>query len=79
MQIEEGILQFDGNGRQTLVYFRPPPAALLWRYPKLWVHLRDGRVEEVYAKRNDEAVYILNAHRSFEGKLFRETFPSSKR
>ena len=77
MQVEERNPQFYGNGRQTLVYFRGLP--LWWRYPRLWVHLRDGHVEEVYAKRNDEAVYVLNADGSFEGKLFRETFPSSKR
>lgn len=78
MQVEEGIPEFDGKGRQTLVYFRRMPP-LLWRHPKLWVHLRHGRVEEVYAKRDDEAIYFLDADGSFEGKLFRETFPSSQR
>jgi len=77
LQVEERNPQFYGNGRQTLVYFRGLPP--WWRYPKLWVHLRDGHVEEVYAKRNDEAVYVLNADGSFEGKLFRQTFPSSQR
>jgi hypothetical protein len=77
LQIEDRNPPFYGNGRQTFVYFRG--LTLLWRYPKLWVHLRDGHVEEVYAKQNDEAVYVLNADGSFEGKLFSETFRSSKR
>jgi hypothetical protein len=40
-----------GEGHVVLIYFR----RMRWvtRYPMLWVHLRDGHVNEIYAKRHD--------------------------
>jgi hypothetical protein len=63
----------------TLVYFRrlPPPLA----YPMLWVHLRDGKVAEVYAKRHglfdSWGVYGRSAARQWETAEFLSTFPAS--
>lgn len=61
----------------TLTYSRPAYFAK-W-YPMLWVHLRDGKVDHVYAKRyvdwgtDDLAVYISADHR-WESELFEPTF-----
>jgi hypothetical protein len=56
------------------------PAGGYW-YPMLWVHLRDGRVNEVYAKRyegwDDASVYSLTSERRWESPHFGETFPPS--
>jgi hypothetical protein len=39
------------EGHVVLIYFR----RIKWatHYPMLWVHLRDGHVDEIYAKRHD--------------------------
>lgn len=51
-------------------------------HPMLWVHLRDGRVREVYAKRygswildDDIGIYVLNAERRWESPVFERVFP----
>jgi hypothetical protein len=50
------------------------------RYPMLWVHLKGGRVTEVYAKRyiwwgtDDEGVYGLSDQGQWEGQAFETTF-----
>ncbi len=50
-------------------------------HPMLWVHLRDGRVREVYAKRygswidDDIGIYVLNADRRWESPVFERLFP----
>ncbi len=62
----------------TLTYSRPVPFAR-W-YPMLWVHLREGRVISVYAKRyilwgiDDIGVYGLGAEGRWEGTEFQATF-----
>jgi hypothetical protein len=64
---------------EVMVYFRrlPPPL----KYPMLWVHLRDGKVSEVYAKRHDIfdswGVYGLTASRKWEAPEFTAIFPIS--
>lgn len=63
----------------TLTYSKPVFLAR-W-YPMLWVHLRDGRVIEVYAKRyigwgtDDVVVYWLGEDGYWEAELFKQTFP----
>ena len=67
-----------GRGVRTLNYARAVPGAR-W-YPMLWVHLREGRVSEVYAKKyvwwgkDDEGVYILNDAGQSETREFERTF-----
>ena len=64
----------------TLTYSRHTMAA---RYhPMLWVHLREGKVREVYAKRyglwildDDIGIYGLSADRRWESPIFEEMFP----
>ena len=62
----------------TLTYSKPAYFAK-W-YPMLWVHLRDGKVLEVYAKRyidwgtDDVAVYGTG-NGQWETDLFEQTFP----
>ena len=52
----------DPNGNHvTLTYSRPVRG--VWSYPMLWIHLRSGRVDEIYAKRyfmfgaDDQGIY----------------------
>jgi hypothetical protein len=74
-----GAIGSDGTSSgEVMVYFRrlPPPL----RCPMLWVHLRDGKVSEVYAKRHDIfdswGVYGLTVDRRWETPEFLTTFPT---
>ena len=64
----------------TLTYSKP--AYFAKRYPMLWVHLRNDKVDDVYAKRyevwgvGDVGVYGTGNDRQFETELFEQTFPS---
>jgi hypothetical protein len=66
-------------GVNTLEYARPVRRAR-W-YPILWVHLKAGRVSEVYAKRyiwwgsDDYGVYSLSSTGYSERPEFETTFP----
>jgi hypothetical protein len=67
-------------GHLVLTYSRPPFAARF--YPMLWVHLRDGKVAEVYAKRygfwvidDDIGIYGLSKETNFERPEFTQLFP----
>jgi len=68
---------YGGKNTESLVYFRrlTPPI----EYPMLWVHLRDGKVFEVYAKRHytldSYGVYVLSADLHWESPQFTATFP----
>ena len=63
----------------TLAYSKPTYFAK-W-YPMLWVHLRNDRVVDVYAKRyidwgtDDVGVYGTGNDRQWETDLFEQTFP----
>ncbi len=63
----------------TLTYSKPAYFAK-W-YPMLWIHLRNGRVFDVYAKRyidwgiDDVGVYGTGNDRQWETSLFEQTFP----
>lgn len=63
----------------TLTYSKPAYFAK-W-YPMLWIHLRNGRVSDVYAKRyidwgiDDVGVYGAGNDRQWETSLFEQTFP----
>ena len=67
-------------GHVELTYSRPPFGS---RYhPMLWVHLRNGKVAEVYAKRygfffidDDIGIYGLNDDQQFERPEFSQLFP----
>lgn len=70
---------FDADRRvRTLNYTRAVPGAR-W-HPMLWVHLTEGRVSEVYAKKyvwwgkDDEGVYMLNDAGQSETREFEHTF-----
>jgi hypothetical protein len=66
------------SGFYTLTFSKPVDVAG-W-YPMLWVHLRDGRVEQVFAKRyvewgiDDRGVYSLNDGGRWESNEFERTF-----
>jgi len=57
------------QGHVVLIYFR----RMKWvtQYPMLWVHLRDGYVEDIYAKRHDlvdsTGIYGFGPHGTFGG------------
>ena len=63
----------------TLTYSKPAYFAK-W-YPMLWVHLRDGRVRGIYAKRysfwgeDDLGVYGSGIGGHWETDMFERTFP----
>jgi hypothetical protein len=61
---------------ESLVYFRR--FAIPIRYPMLWVHFRNSRVVEVYAKSQNVAdsdgVYGLTSEHRWESPRFVETF-----
>jgi hypothetical protein len=69
------------NGEMTtLTYTRHTIAARF--HPMLWVHLREGKVREVYGKRyslwildDDIGIYELNVDRRWESPVFEELFP----
>jgi hypothetical protein len=72
---------YDPNGSHvTLTYSRRVGG--VWSYPMLWVHLRAGRVDEVYAKRyfmfgvDDEGIYGYSTGKRPWGDAgrLRETF-----
>jgi hypothetical protein len=64
---------------RTLWYGEPPSRE--YAYPMLWVHLKNGRVWQVYAKKyvlwgtDDEGVYSLDESGRTEGVEFEATFP----
>lgn len=66
------------RGVKTLEYSRPVRRA--WWYPMLWVHLKGGRVNEVYAKRyvwwgiDHEGAYGLSDDGRWEARVFEATF-----
>jgi len=63
----------------TLTYSKPAYFAK-W-YPMLWIHLRNDKVFDVYAKRytdwglDDVGVYGTGNDRQWETDLFEQTFP----
>jgi hypothetical protein len=66
----------------TLTYTRHTMAARF--HPMLWVHLREGKVREVYAKRydlwildDDIGIYGLSADRRWESPIFEENSHSN--
>jgi SmpA/OmlA family protein len=68
-------------GHIVLTYSRRPVASRF--YPMLWVHLRNGKVGEVYAKRyglwvidDDIGIYGLSDGTKFERSEFSELFPA---
>jgi SmpA / OmlA family len=69
-----------GTNAYVMRYSKPVQLAR-W-FPMLWVHLKNGKVEEVYAKRyilwgvDDEGVYGLDVDRHWEATSFKETFPN---
>lgn len=77
--VERRDEKFYGAGAETMIYFRRLPVPM--QYPMLWVHLRDGKVEEVYAKRqhmfDSWGVYGLSNSRQWETADFTKTFPTS--
>jgi len=64
----------------TMLTYSKPVYFAKW-YPMLWVHLRDGVVISVYAKRyidwgaDDVGVYGTEDDRQWETSLFEQTFP----
>lgn len=66
------------RGVTTLEYSRPVRTSR--SYPMLWIHLKDGRVREVYAKRyinwglDDEGAYGLSDGGRWEGASFAKMF-----
>ena len=77
IEVQTGDPQWFGRGYTTLVYFRRLQHPL--QYPMLWVHLRNGRVEEVYAKHHNffdsDEIYVANKERHSESPRFATTFP----
>lgn len=85
---EDDVMRFLGRplavkadrarGVTTLEYSRPVRTSQ--SYPMLWIHLKDGRVKEVYAKRylnwglDDEGAYVLSDAGRWEGRSFEEAF-----
>ena len=64
----------------TLTYARHPMAARF--HPMLWIHLKEGKVREVYAKRygpwildDDIGIYVVTAERRWESPVFEALFP----
>ena len=78
ISVESKPPAFYGRGAEVLIYFRR--LSLPFSYPMLWVHLRDGKVEEVYAKRHNlvdsDGVYGLSARMRWESPQLSTTFPS---
>jgi hypothetical protein len=70
-----------GSQRRLTLQFSQPVAGVRW-YPMLWVHLQNGTVAEVYAKRyvlwgaDDEGVYGLDEQGRWEAESFGPTFPN---
>ena len=69
-----------GEGRDTLVYSRR--MTRLFRYSMLWVHLKNGHVESVFARRynplDSGAFYLADAERHWEREDFPDAFPHSR-
>lgn len=65
-------------GRTSLEYARAPRFAR--SYPMLWVHLKDGKVAEVYAKKyvwwglDDEGIYGATDDGAWESAAFEAAF-----
>jgi hypothetical protein len=76
LAVQIGIYGSDPKS-ESLVYFRRFPIPI--RYPMLWVHFRNGRVVEVYAKLHNVAdsdgVYGLTSEHRWESPRFVATFP----
>ena len=67
-------------GHVVLTYSRRPFGARF--YPMLWVHIRNGKVDEVYAKRyglwvidDDIGIYGLSDGANWERPEFSQLFP----
>jgi len=79
LAVESNDANFHGVGSDTMVYSRRLPVPM--GYPMLWVTLRNGRVEDVYAKRHhifdSFGVYGIRGSRRWETADFVKTFPSS--
>jgi SmpA/OmlA family protein len=77
--VQEGS-HFHGTDAELMVYSRRVPIWVM-RYPMLWVHLRDGKVDEVYAKQHyvlDSAgVYGNTSSGQWETAEFVKTFPAA--
>jgi hypothetical protein len=77
VEVERREAKDYGPDAETLIYFHRLPIPR--HYPMLWVHLANGRVVEVYAKRHNTAesdgMYGLSADRQWEAADFMSTFP----
>ena len=75
--VERREPEYYGPDAMTMVYFHR--LSLPRHYPMLWVHLANGKVVEVYAKRHNiadsDGVYGLYADGRWETARFAETFP----
>jgi hypothetical protein len=75
--IEPKPIEFHGPDASTMNYSKRVPSA--WSYPMLWVHLKNRRVVEVYAKSyvgwDDRGVYGLSRERQWEAADFESIFP----
>jgi hypothetical protein len=78
--VEKKSIEYWPPNSFVMHYSRPGQRAR-W-YPMLWIHLKDDKVEEVYAKRyifwgvDDEGVYLLDGRHDSEGVRFTSTFPN---
>ena len=81
LAVEQEDPKFYGAGAELMVYSSRLPMPM--EYPMLWVHLRDGKVEQVYAKRHHIAdswgVYGITKSRQWETTEFVNTFPAASR
>jgi hypothetical protein len=78
--IEPCSFEYYGANAFTMNYSQPIEYAR-W-YPMLWIHLKNNKVVEVYAKRyimfgaDDKGVYGLDDKRNWESAEFETTFPN---
>jgi hypothetical protein len=79
LAVDQQDPKFNGAGAELMVYSSRLPMPM--QYPMLWVHLRDGKVESVYAKRHHIAdswgVYWITKERQWEAPDFVKTFPAT--
>jgi hypothetical protein len=80
LAVEQKDPKFHGVGAEALIYSSRLPVPI--QYPMLWVQLRDGKVETVYAKRHNIAdssgVYWSTNERQWEAPDFVKTFPTDR-
>jgi hypothetical protein len=78
LAVEQEHAKSNGAGAQVMVYSSRLPIPI--QYPMLWVHLRNGKVEQVYAKRHhildSWGVYVITKERQWETPDFVYTFPA---